>query len=80
MRYARTIPCPAGSRVVFEYVSVRKAGGRFQLVRAAEYAVDPRAGTVTETVLDPSVSVRSPSPVSPVHEGATPGSYAPAPR
>ena len=77
VRYSRTIPCPAGSRVVFEYVSMRKEAGRFRLVPAAEYAVDPRSGTVTETVLDSSVSVRSASPVSPVHEGASPGSYAP---
>jgi hypothetical protein len=77
LRYARSIPCPAGSRVVFEYVSVQKEPDRFRLVPAAEYTVDPRDGTVTETVLDPAVSVRSASPVSPVHEGATPGSYAP---
>jgi len=33
---------------------------------------------VAERVIDPSVSTRAASPVSPVHAGAKPGSYAPA--
>jgi hypothetical protein len=39
--------------------------------------VDVEGGTVSEVVLDGSVSVRRASPFSPVHEGASPGSYAP---
>jgi hypothetical protein len=78
VRYCRTIPCPAGSAVVFRYVSVRKDSGRFEYVPVAEYRVDPAAGTLQETILDASVSVRAAAPVSPVHEGAAPGSYAPA--
>jgi hypothetical protein len=77
VRYARTVPVPAGGRLVFEYVSLRKEADAFRQVVVAEYRVDPTAGTVDELVLDTSVSARSASAVSPVHEGATPGSYAP---
>jgi len=78
LRYARTLPCPPGSDLIFEYVSLRKDTGRFEEVVAAEYAVDPEAGTVVERVVDPTVSVRAPGRSSPVHEGGRPGSYAPA--
>ena len=78
VRYCRTIPCPEGSSVVFRYVSVRKDSGRFEYAPVAEYRVDPAKGTLEETILDPSVSVRTAAPVSPVHEGVRPGSYAPA--
>ena len=78
VRYSRTIPCPPGGRLVFRYVSVRKDALRFAYLPVAEYEVDPVAATVRETILDGSVSVRAAAAVSPVHEGATPGSYAPA--
>ncbi len=78
VRYARTIPCPPGGRILFRYISVRKDGAKFSYVPVAEFTVDPRAGTIEEKSLDPSFSVRAPSPVSPVHEGLKPGSYAPA--
>jgi hypothetical protein len=78
LRYARTLPCPPGSELIFEYVGLRKDTGRFEEVVAAEYTVDPAAGTVVEHVVDPTVSVRSPGRASPVHEGQRPGSYAPA--
>jgi len=77
LRYARTIPCPEGSILTFEYVSIRKDASRFFDLPVAEYDVDPARGTVLERVLDSSVSVRAASPVSPVHEGFKPGSYAP---
>ena len=63
---------------VFEYMSMRKDRDRFEFLPIAEYTVDLGAGTVAERVLDATVSARSASPVSPVHEGARPGSYAPA--
>ena len=78
LRYCRTLGRPPGSDVVFEYMSVRKDRGRFESVPVAEYTVDLGAGTVAERVLDRSVSVRAASPVSPVHAGLKPGSYAPA--
>jgi hypothetical protein len=76
-RYARTIPAPAGSRVVFEYVSMNKDEDRFGERLVAEYTFDPASGRVAERVLDSGFSARAASPVSPVHEGVTPGSYAP---
>ncbi len=78
LRYCRTLGCPAGADVVFEYMSMRKDRGHFEFLPIAEYTVDLRAGTVAEKVLDPRVSARAASPVSPVHAGAKPGSYAPA--
>lgn len=75
--YARTVPCPSGGVLVFEYVSIRKAERRFDVVTVAEYVVDPRAGSVEERILDGTVSVRAAHAVSPVHEGLRPGSYAP---
>lgn len=77
LRYARTVPCPSGSVLVFEYVSIRKAERRFDVVTVAEYVVDVRAGSVEERILDGTVSVRAAHAVSPVHEGLRPGSYAP---
>jgi len=77
-RYARTIPPPREGRVVFEYVSLRKSGDRFGEQAVAEYVFDPATGHIEERLLDPAFSVRAASPVSPVHEGAVPGSYAPA--
>jgi hypothetical protein len=79
VRYSRTLPCPTDRVVVFDYVSIGKHGDRFGFTPVARYTVDPRAGTVREETLDASVSVRSASPVSPVHEGQVPGSYRPAP-
>jgi len=80
LRYARTVPCPSGEVLVFEYVSLRKAERRFESFTAAEYIVDPRAGTMEERVLDGTVSVRAAHAVSPVHEGLRPGTYVPLER
>lgn len=77
VRYARTLPCPADSVLIFEYVSIRKIADRFAFVPVAEYRVDAAAGLVTERVLEPGMSVRAAHPVSPVQEGVRPGSYAP---
>jgi hypothetical protein len=80
LRYARTLPRPDGSLLIFEYSSVIKRPDRFDWVRAAEYHVDAEAGSVEERVIDPSFSARATHAVSPVHEGNVPGSYAPARR
>lgn len=77
-RYARTIPCPKGSRLVFEYISMVKDNNRFGEKLVAEYVFDPTTGGITERLFDGTFSVRAASPVSPVHAGVTPGSYAPA--
>jgi hypothetical protein len=76
-RYARTIPRGAGDRLVFEWVKIEPRDDRFDYVPAAEFVVDLDGRRVTETVIDGSISVRGIPGVSPVHEGARPGSYAP---
>ncbi len=80
LRYARTIPRPSSDVLVFEYVSVVKGATGFDWVKAAEYRVDADAATVEERIVRDSFSARTAHAVSPVHEGLTPGSYAPARR
>lgn len=80
LRYARTIPRAADRVLVFEYVSVVKRPGSFDWVPVAEYRVDVDAGTIGEKAIDPAFSTRAAHADSPVHEGALPGSYAPANR
>jgi hypothetical protein len=75
LRYARTLPCPAGAVLVFEYVSVRKNDGRFEYLPVSEFVVDPATSTITERSLSTIVCIRSASRVSPVHEASRPGSY-----
>jgi hypothetical protein len=80
LRYARTLPRTASEVLIFEYVSVVKQPERFDWAPKAEYRVDVEAGTVNERLFDESFSARAAHAVSPVHEGAVPGSYAPARR
>ena len=78
LRYARTLPHGTDDVLVFEYLSVVKEHGRFDWVPTAEYRVDLADASIDERILAAGFSPRSAHPVSPVHEGATPGSYAPA--
>ncbi len=80
VRYARTVPMPLGASPLFEYVSVIKRPTHFEWVPVAEYRVDVASGVVDEKILEASFSPRAAHAVSPVHEGATPGSYAPVER
>ena len=80
LRYARTVPRHADELLVFEYVSVVKRESRFDWMPVVEYRVNVDAGLVSETRLDPSFSPSAVHALSPVHEGALPGSYAPARR
>jgi hypothetical protein len=77
LRYARTIPAGSGSLLVFEWVKIEPRSDHFDYLPAAEFAVDVARKSITETALDASISVREIPGVSPVHEGARPGSYAP---
>jgi hypothetical protein len=77
LRYARTIPRDPASQLVFEWIKVEPRTNRFDYVPAAEFVIDAAMTSVTEAVLEPSISVREVPGVSPVHEGARPGSYAP---
>jgi hypothetical protein len=78
LRYARTLPHRRDEVLIFEYLSVVKDHGRFDWVPTAEYRVDVQQATLEERILAPGFSPRAAHPASPVHEGATPGSYAPA--
>ena len=80
LRYARTVPRQAEDVLVFEYVTVVKRDTGFDWVPAGEFRVDVDAGTIDEHGFDHTFSTRAPHAVSPVHEGAAPGSYAPANR
>jgi hypothetical protein len=75
LRYARTIECAPDAHLVFEHLWVRKTKDGFALVPRAEYAVDPVAGTIEETVLAADDASVQPRHIS--HEAARPGSYAP---
>jgi hypothetical protein len=77
LRYARTLPVPAGGDVVFDYHRIEKGPAAFGFPIVARFTVDPVSRTVTEQVLNPSHSLRSASPASPVFAGTKPGSYAP---
>jgi hypothetical protein len=81
LRYARTIPHAPNTALVFEWVHMRASVDGFAPVPVAEFAVDGVRATVIETTLSDHVSVRAVAGGSPVHEGSSPGSYAPrAPR
>ena len=80
LRYARTLPRSAGDVIVFDYIRVVKRETSFEWVRAGEYRVDVEAAVVREHLVDESFSTRTAHNVSPVHEGAVPGSYAPVKR
>jgi hypothetical protein len=79
LRYARTIPRERSSQLVFEWVHMTAREDSFEYQPVAEFAVNPEAGTVSETGLTTAVSVRAAAGSSPVHEGVRPGSYAPRP-
>lgn len=77
LRYARTLPCDRDDLLVFEYVSLVKRPSRFEFVPLAEYTVDLSDNSIRRTVLSTELSVHAAHAGSPLHEGATPGSYVP---
>jgi hypothetical protein len=77
LRYARTVPQPADTILVFEYIGIQKTKTEFRFLTVAEYEVDTAAGKVTEQMLNDQVSVYAAHEASPLHEAARPGSYAP---
>ncbi|MFQ5880853.1 MAG: hypothetical protein ACE5I9_00085 [Candidatus Methylomirabilales bacterium] len=77
MRYAKTISCPPGSALLFEYMSITKSCRCFEFLPVVEYVVDVHGQTVEERIINDAISVRAAHRVSPVHEGAYPGSYVP---
>lgn len=77
VRYARTLPCPKGNILTFEFVSVSKKSERFAHETVALFAVDPREALVIETPIDESFSACAPHAHSPVSAGVRPGTYVP---
>lgn len=77
LRYARTVPAPDDSVLVFEYVHINKTDTQFEFMAVAEYVVDVTAATVTERILNAQVNIHAAHAASPLHEAARPGSYAP---
>jgi hypothetical protein len=78
LRYARTLPRDGSSTFVFQYVAVEQGDRRFEHVPAAEFVLDVDAGEVDERTLRPEIRLRGGHELSPVHEAAHPGTYAPA--
>lgn len=76
LRYARTLPCPTGGEVCFEYLSIQKQDRRYVDRSGMLFRVDPAAGRIRVECLDPTYSP-SATPGSILHEAALPGTYAP---
>ncbi len=77
LRYARTVRHSPDSVLDFDYVTIKKANGRFEFVTVATYTVDVAEATISESLFDQSFSVRATLSGSPVREGVRPGSYVP---
>ena len=77
LRYARTVPCAAGERLVFEYVDIKKEGGRFEFVESREFLVAPDEGRLEEKFLKEGASAGDARRFTTLHEGQRPGTYAP---
>jgi hypothetical protein len=77
LRYARTVPRGASSRLVFEWIGIAARPEQFDYVPVAEFTVDVAARRDTDTRLSDVNDVYQVPVFSPLHEGARPGSYAP---
>jgi hypothetical protein len=76
-RYARTLPCPADSVLIFEYVSLRKDNNRFGETIVAEFRVDPATQTISERAIAADAAcLRAATAGSPLKATSRPGSYA----
>jgi hypothetical protein len=80
LRYARTLPRPPGTLVVFEYVEIHKSPTGFADVPVVEYVADVDAATVTERPIEAGGPARRGRDGSPIAEAMRPGTYAPAPQ
>jgi hypothetical protein len=79
-RYARSLLCSADNVLVFQYVSVRKHSNTYEHMTTVEYVFDPTTESITTIQVEPGFDVHAAHYASPVHEGVSPGSYAPATR
>ncbi len=76
-RYAKTIPCPPDSVLVFQWVDIKKHDDHFEDVPSREFRCDLRAEEITVVDLEDGSSVTDNLRYSDLHEGSTVGSYAP---
>ena len=71
---------PTAAQVVFRVVAIDRDAAAFACHDVSEWIVNLQTGQVDERRLDPSRSIRTLTPHSPIHEAAHPGTYAPAAR
>lgn len=77
-RYAKTLPCPAGHQVVFEWVDIHKTPERFEDIASKEFILDLDTAEMTVVDLKDGSSQTDSLRFSELVEGSTVGSYAPA--
>jgi hypothetical protein len=77
LQYARTMGCPAGHDLIFEWVVIRDQNNRYQDAVAKVYKVDCASGVIEEKILDPAALAEQQSRNIAMHASARPGSYAP---
>lgn len=78
LRYSKTLPCPQGHVLDFDYVSIQPKDNKFTFKKVARYEVDPQTKQTTEFLFKDGKLAKTKSEYSPIHEGIIPGSYAPA--
>lgn len=80
-RYARTLPCPPGHRIVFQWVDIRKTPERFEDVASREFILNMETAEMTVVNLEDGTSATDSLRFAELVEGSQVGSYAPlAPR
>ena len=77
IQYARTMPYPAGHRVIFDYVILEPHPEGFRYRTAREFRVDPKAQTFEMRIVDAEAMRIKERFTSPVRASVRPGSYAP---
>lgn len=75
-RYVGSIALESGERALFEYVAIMKTE-TYEFTPVREFRYDPQTNELSETALVPEYDVRCGASTSPVHAGATVGTYAP---
>lgn len=76
-RYARTLPCPAGRLIVFEWVDIHKGEGGFQDIASREFLWDPASDELTVLDLRNGRTETDKLRYSDLVQGGVVGSYAP---
>ena len=77
LRSSRTLPCPEGQELIFEYIAIQKLPAAYRDRIVCQYHVNPRSGSIRNEIIDPGFSPKSAHATSSLPEGARPGSYAP---